>query len=72
MRSEGYKQHFLSQYAQFSGTDSKVNPLASEHESETNNEKKGELTYQYQLQNRPEYANTPRSTPKPSPFGKSS
>lgn len=69
---DGYKTHFLSKLAQFSGMDAKVNPVTNEHMSETNNDKKEELVYQYQLQNRPQYANAPRVAPKPSPFGKSS
>jgi len=70
-RHEGYKPHtILADKRQFSGSDKQVNPLGNENISETNNEKKNELQYKYELQNRPQYVNAPRATPKPSPFNK--
>ncbi|MBA3661792.1 MAG: hypothetical protein H0W64_08700 [Gammaproteobacteria bacterium] len=54
----------LAAAAQFSGSvDNKVNTVPTEHIAETNNDKREELEYQYQLRNRPE--NTPRFNPKP-------
>lgn len=64
----GVKPHFLADKRQFSGADKQVNPLGTEHVSETNNDKKNELHYRLELQNRPEFV--PRSAPKPNPFGK--
>jgi hypothetical protein len=63
-----YREHpVLSQAAQFSGIDKQVTPLPNENEIDTNNDKKEELEYRYNLAYRPEMAMrfTP---PKPSPM----
>lgn len=59
-----YKSHpVLSQKAQFSGIDRQVNSLPTENVADTNQEKRDELQYQYNLVHRPE--NAPRFNPKP-------
>jgi hypothetical protein len=63
-----YREHpVLSQAAQFSGIDRQVTPLPNENEIDTNNDKKQELEYRYNLAYRPGMAMrfTP---PKPSPM----
>lgn len=55
----------LANKAQFSGTDRQINALPTENMAETNNEKRQELQFQYNLRHRPEYAHTPKFNPKP-------
>lgn len=66
----GYKPHaILANKAQFSGIDRQVNTLPGET-ADTNNDKRAELQYQYNLQYRPQHANTPKAAPKPTPFNR--
>lgn len=59
-----YKSHpMLSAAAQFSGTDRQINALPTENLAETNQDKRNELQYQYNLVHRPEHA--PKFNPKP-------
>lgn len=59
-----YKSHpTLSNKAQFSGMDRQVNSLPNEQISDTNNDKRQELQYQYNLVHRPQHAM--RFNPKP-------
>lgn len=51
-----YKVHPISLKAQFSGIDRQVIALPTEHIAETNQEKKEELQYQYNLHYQPEMA----------------
>ena len=53
----------LANKAQFSGVDRQVNALPNENVAETNNEKKEELQYQYNLRHRPQYAHAPKFIP---------
>ena len=59
-----YKNHpMLSDKAQFSGIDPQVNAVPNLNEAETNQDKRNELQYQYNLVFRPE--NAPKFNPKP-------
>lgn len=53
----------LANKAQFSGMDRQVNSLPNENLADTNNAKRDELTYQYQLRYQPE--NAPKFNPRP-------
>lgn len=62
--SSQYKSHpMLSDKAQFSGIDRQVNNLPTENIAETNNDKREELQYQYNLVHRPQHAM--KFNPKP-------
>lgn len=56
----------LSNKAQFSGIDSKVNPSVTENNANTNEENRNEAELRYSLQHKPE--NAPRFNPKPTPY----
>lgn len=58
----------LADKAQFSGVDKQVSALPDENNAETNNEKREELQYQYQLRYAPENAPLLRHTFKPTPY----
>ncbi|RDI43761.1 hypothetical protein [Aquicella lusitana] len=53
----------LANKAQFSGVDRQINPIPEENIAETNNEKRNELQFQYNLRHRPEYAHAPKFIP---------
>ena len=65
-RSQYKANPILAQSAQFSGSvDRQVNAVPTEFIAETNPEKQNELSYQYQLRHRPNYAPAPQFHPKP-------
>ena|SRR3990167_9295619 len=64
--STNYKQHPLTQKAQFSGIDKQLNVIPTENMAETNEDKREELQHQFQLQYQPEHV--PRNQPKPRPY----
>ena len=65
-RYSPYKQHPISQKAQFSGIDRQVTLLPTENVAETNPEPRNELQHQHELQHR--HQHVPRFNPKPRPY----
>lgn len=59
-----FKTHPISRKAQFSGKDRQVNEIPG-NVAETNNDKRNELQYQYNLRHRPQHTHTPKFNPKP-------
>lgn len=63
-----YSRHpILSE--KFSGTDPQISPIPDANIADTNNDKRNELQYQYNLRHHPEYAPTHTFTPKLTPKG---
>lgn len=68
-----YKPHFLTTTVQFGSgiQDKNMNAVPNENNAETNNEKRKELQLNYDLVNRPDYANQPKfNPPKPNPYNR--
>lgn len=67
-RYSPYKQHPITQKAQFSGMDKQVIGLPSENQAQTNEELRDALENRLQNRNELRHQNTPKFNPKPRPY----